>query len=127
MIPLLVYLWPFVACALSALATLLHTWQELTDDGAPIWRYLRLPVSPLAGFVGLLGFAAVQGGLAAHGYIDGRRWALWLLLAIRLGDCVVSHWVPWLRGRRPNPGLTTTPLYAAEAGFIALVLRGDLS
>lgn len=124
LILLLLYLAPYIACAASAAFTVLHTGQELTDDGAPVWRYLRLPVSDAVGFVGLVGFAAAQIGLAVHGYWLGDRWALWAILAARLGDCALSHWLPWLAGRRPNPGLATTPLYAIEAATAAAILFG---
>lgn len=119
---LIVFLAPIIAAALSIASTLIHTYAELADAGAPIWQYLRLPVSDLAGLIGLIGFAAVQIGLAVHSYGCGVLWAIYVLAAIRIGDCMMSHWLPWLVGRRPNPGLATTPLYAVEAVLILAAL-----
>jgi hypothetical protein len=117
---------PGAGLAVSIAATGLHTIEELTDDGAPIWDYLGLPVSWGVGLVGLLAFGGVQIGLAWAGYLSGERWALWALLAVRLGDSFASHWLPWLTGRRPNPGIRTTRLYLLEAlALAALLCRGS--
>lgn len=45
-----------------------------------------------------------------------------LLAGMRLGDCLHSHWIPWIRGYRPNPGLETTLGYLFEGVFLITVL-----
>lgn len=115
-------LFPLIACGLSILATLLHSWQEVWDDGAPIWEYLGLTRSWPLGFFGLVAFGSVQIGLAVAGYAWGDHSALWWLAGIRTADVLWSHWRPWLLDRHPNPGIETSWLYAIEAALIAGVL-----
>jgi hypothetical protein len=40
------------------------------------------------------------------------------VLGARLGDSIISHWTLFLLGYRPNPGLSSTVLYALEAILI---------
>ncbi len=121
---------PQLFAAGSLFASAVHTTDEVASDGAPVWEYLagayRLfpRLGDVAGLLALLAFAAVQCWLAWEGYAGGSRAALWTLLAIRLGDCVVSHWWPWHLGKRPNPGMSTTPLYALDAALAATTLAG---
>lgn len=119
---ILLWLFPFIAFGLSVLATALHSWQELWDEGAPIWEYLGLTRSWPLGFFGLVAFGSVQIGLAIGGYLYGAEQLLWWLAGIRAADVLWSHWRPWLFGRRPNPGIETSWLYAVEAALIAAVL-----
>ena len=39
-------------------------------------------------------------------------------LGARIGDSVVSHWALYALGYRPNPGLSSTALYALEVVFL---------
>jgi hypothetical protein len=120
---------PAIALAVSALFTAAHTYEEVVDDGGPIWAYLGnlvgLTVPGRVGCPGLLLFAAVQVLLAASGYLGGSAACLLALLAVRVGDCLVSHWLPWLTGHRPNPGVTTATCYAVESVVIVLTLTGQ--
>lgn len=121
---------PLIITGLSVSFTVVHTADEIAGEQQTIVEYLAdvYPLFPrlgyVAGLLALLAFGGVQVWLAVAGYAGGCRWCLWALLAVRLGDCVVSHWGPWLRGRRPNPGLMTTVLYAIDAAFAGMVLAG---
>jgi len=53
--------------------------------------------------------------------------ALGALIGARLSDTLVSHLLPYAIGYRPNPGLSSTPLYVLEAGFIAWVFKAALT
>lgn len=116
---------PAVLAAASVLATVVHTLDEVEGEGGPIWTYLARTYGPevpdWVGAGGLLVFSAAQAGAALVGYAAGVGPVLWALATVRTADCLVSHWGPWLAGRRPNPGLATTPLYAGEATLIAAV------
>ena len=123
---------PLILAGLSVLFTVAHTADEIVSEQQTIVEYLAdvYPLFPrlgyVAGLAALLAFGGVQVWLAVAGYAGGCRWCLWALLAVRLGDCVVSHWSPWLWGRRPNPGLMSTPLYAIDVVFAGLVLAGGV-
>lgn len=118
------FVWPWLGMLVSIAATIIHTHEEI-DGSPPIWRYLRLV--PAGGGWGVLGltlliaFAGFQISLAVRGYGAGPGlWCLPALAAIRLADCVLSHWWPWHLRLRPNPGIRTTPLYAVDAVFLLL-------
>ncbi len=100
--------------AASALAVVMHTVQEVSGDGGPIWKYLGLTTNRIIGVILLVGFGFVQAVAAHEAYIGRGVVAAVALAAFKLGDCVVSHWIPAIRGRLPNPGMSTTPLYAVE-------------
>ena len=123
---------PLILAAASVLATVVHTADEIVSEQQPIWEYLAdtyrwFPrLGYVAGLLSLLAFGGAQVWLAVAGYAGGCRWCLWALLAVRLGDCVVSHWWPWLAGRRPNPGLMSTTLYAIDVVFAGMVLAGGV-
>jgi hypothetical protein len=123
---------PLILAGLSVMFTVVHTREEVPREDRTIWEYLAdvYPLFPrlgyVAGLAALLAFGGVQVWLAVAGYAGGCRACLWALLAVRLGDCVVSHWGPWLRGRRPNPGLMTTVLYAIDVVFAGAVLGGGV-
>lgn len=123
---------PYLLAGLSCLFTAVHTADELVSEDETIWEYLadvyrwfpRLEFA--AGFVLLMAFAVTQAWLAVAGYALGGHAALWALPAVRLADFAASHWLPWLAGRRPNPGLMSSPLYAIDAAFAGMVLAGGL-
>lgn len=123
---------PLILTGLSVSFTVVHTADEIVGEQQTIVEYLAdvYPLFPrlgyVAGLLSLLAFGGAQVWLAVAGYAGGCRACLWALLAVRLGDCVVSHWGPWLRGRRPNPGLMTTVLYAIDAAFAGMVLVGGV-
>lgn len=123
---------PLILTGLSVSFTVAHTADEIVGEQQTIVEYLAdvYPLFPrlgyVAGLLALLAFGGAQCWLAWAGYAGGSRAALWALLAVRLGDCVVSHWGPWLAGRRPNPGLMTTVLYAIDVVFAGMVLAGGV-
>jgi len=45
----------------------------------------------------------------------------------RVSDTLVSHWILYFIGYRPNPGILSTPFYLVEAGILALTFRSGLS
>ena len=123
---------PLILAAASVSFTVVHTADEIVGEQQTIVEYLAdvYPLFPrlgyVAGLAALLAFGGVQVWFAVAGYAGGCRACLWALLAVRLGDCVVSHWGPWTAGRRPNPGLMSTPLYAIDAVFAGAVLVGKV-
>ena len=116
--------------------TLLHSYQELKGVGAPLWRnfgaIVGLDVPDRLGFVfftvglslalliiGFVGFTGLLGpGLTAF--------ALGALIGARLSDTLISHVLLHGVGYRPNPGLSSTPLYVLEALFIIVVFKTRL-
>jgi hypothetical protein len=114
--------------------TLIHILQEWKGEAVPVWRVFGAVVGVripnwlgFASFTVLLtiilwgvGLAAVAGWLPIVGTLalPTTVGALGVLLGARVGDSVVSHWVLYGLGYRPNPGLSSTALYALEAVFI---------
>jgi hypothetical protein len=49
------------------------------------------------------------------------------LIGARLSDTLVSHVLLYCLGYRPNPGLSSTPLYVLEALFIAVTFQPRLA
>ena len=108
----------WLVLSLSVGITITHTIEEATAD-EPIWVYLfRIygcgSVSTTVGLADLIMFAIVQIALGVGFYYFGLHTCGGLLAGIRLGDAVASHWVPWFRGHRPNPGLWSSTLYLLE-------------
>lgn len=132
-----------VILAANLAITALHSWQEWKGAGAPLWRNfgaivgLKIPDGP--GFVvftvGLtlalwaLGLIGIAGwfpfvGPVGHGCA---AFALGALIGARLSDTLVSHVLPHLVGYRPNPGLSSTPLYILEALFMIVAFHPGLA
>jgi hypothetical protein len=129
-----------VILALDLVLTLVHSAQEWRGH---LWRYFgaiegaRIPDVPgfLLFFVGLtLGLWTV--GLAGiAGYLPVVRFkaddalamaALGGLIGARLSDLWYSHVRLHLHGYRPNPGLTSTPYYFAEAVLLTVLFASGL-
>lgn len=117
--------------------TLLHSYQEWRGAGAPLWRnfgaIVGVDVPDRWGFplftVGLTLLLFVVGFLGIIGPL-GSGWsagALGALIGARLSDTVVSHVLLYYGGYRPNPGLSSTPIYILEAAFIAGVFQARLA
>jgi hypothetical protein len=120
-----------------------HVWQEWKGERWPLWRVfgaivgLRLPnwlgflsftvVLPLA--LWTLGLMAYAGWLPFIGMVPLSLaiWSLGAVFGARIADSCVSHWGLWLLHYRPNPGLTSTVLYALEAVAIVLAFRKGLA
>jgi hypothetical protein len=123
--------------AVNFAITGLHSFQEWKGAGGPLWRNfgaivgLKIP-DPL----GLLGFtAALTLGLWALALIGIAGWSLWIspafalgaLIGARLSDTLISHVLLNALGYRPNPGLSSTPLYILEALFMIAAFRAGLA
>jgi hypothetical protein len=117
--------------------TLLHSFQEWKGAGAPLWRnfgaIVGLDIPDRWGF--LLFSVLLTLTLFAIGFVGildlvGPRttaFALGALIGARLSDTFVSHVGLHSLGYRPNPGLSSTPLYVLEALFIAWGFRASLA
>lgn len=109
--------------------TLCHSYQEWKGAGAPLWRnfgaIVGLEISDEVGFpvftvlltliLFVLGFTGITGLLGAGLTAS----ALGALIGARLSDTLVSHMLLYFIGYRPNPGLSSTPLYIVEAVLLA--------
>jgi hypothetical protein len=121
----------FLILGASLAFTLVHVWQEWKGEEVPLWRVFGAVVGTfLPNWLGFLSFTiglcALQwliGAMAIAGWpmFTGHPWwsiwALGALVGARIADSVVSHWLLYGLRYRPNPGLSSTVLYAIEAIF----------
>ncbi|MEA2940486.1 MAG: hypothetical protein QOD09_1015 [Bradyrhizobium sp.] len=121
--------------------TALHSWQEWKGPGAPLWRnfgaIVGLKIPDRAGFLGFtvlltltlwsLGLIGIAGWFARPAGIGCVAFALGALIGARLSDTLVSHLLLNALGYRPNPGLSSTPLYVLEALFMIVAFRAGLA
>ena len=117
--------------------TSFHSYQEWSGIGAPLWRnfgaIVGLDVPDRWGFLFftialtmilfLIGFVGIMGPLGV-GWTSG---ALGALIGARLSDTLISHVLLYSVGYRPNPGLSSTPLYVLEAIFIVWAFQTSLT
>ena len=117
--------------------TLIHILQEWKGEDVPLWRVFGAVVGVFVpnrwGFasftVGLCLLQWLVGVMAITGWVppllpaSAPFWALGALVGARLADSAVSHWLLYARGYRPNPGLSSTVLYVAEAIFILVAFH----
>jgi hypothetical protein len=116
--------------------TLLHSYQEWKGAGAPLWRNFGAIVGvELPDSIGFLLFTVVltlillvAGVVGILGPFGPRStaFALGALIGARLSDTLVSHVLLYSVGYRPNPGLSSTPLYVLEALFIFVAFQTRL-
>jgi hypothetical protein len=127
--------------------TLIHILQEWKGEEVPQWRVLgaiagvcvphsygfALFTVALLATLWLAGIAGIAGLLGCLSGVFGPSWGLWLGVAAlgfiiggRISDSIVSHWRLYARGYRPNPGLSSTVLYVAEAAFLLWAFRKGL-
>jgi hypothetical protein len=117
--------------------TLFHSYQEWKGVGAPLWRNFGAIVGvDVPDGLGFLFFTVLLTlGLFALAFIGigsplGPGWtagALGALVGARLSDTLVSHVLLYHLGYRPNPGLSSTPLYVLDAIFIAWTFQTRLA
>jgi hypothetical protein len=123
--------------------TAIHSYQEWKGAGAPLWRNFGAIVGlKVPNWLGFLLFTAVLTlALWAVGLVGITAWfpliglvspsiaigALGVLIGARLSDTLVSHLLPHGAGYRPNPGLSSTPLYVIEALFVAFAFHAGLA
>jgi hypothetical protein len=122
--------------AIDMVLTLLHSLQERSGK---LWRYFGAIVGvPIPDRVGLIVFfRGLTVGLWVVGFLTISGVVLWqvdlaygflgFLVGCRVSDGVFSDILPYNKGYRPNPGLTSVPLYFAEALFLALAFYPGLS
>ena len=117
--------------------TSLHSYQEWKGVGAPLWRnfgaIVGLDVPDRLGFLfftALLTLTLFAIGCVGITGLFG-PWltaaALGALIGARLSDTIVSHLLLYTVGYRPNPGLSSTPLYVVEAVLIGWVFSTRLA
>jgi hypothetical protein len=126
-----------LSLAVSFAFTALHAWQEWKGDGAPLWRnfgaIVGVKIPDLLGFLGFsAGLTLGLWTLALSGIAGWPRWippafALGALIGARVSDTLVSHVLLNALGYRPNPGLSSTPLYIIEALFLIVAFRAGLA
>jgi hypothetical protein len=123
--------------------TALHSWQEWKGAGGPLWRnfgaIVGLKIPDTAGFLGFtvlltltlwsLGLIGIAGWFPFVGPVRPgcAAFALGALIGARLSDTLVSHVLLSVLGYRPNPGLSSTPLYILEALFLIVAFRAGLA
>jgi len=133
----------FVILGFSLAFTLIHVLQEWKGEAVPLWRvfgavvgvwipnWLGFAVFTLGltvilwgvSLAGIAGWLPFRGTLAMPATVG----ALGVLIGARVADSVVSHWGLYALGYRPNPGLSSTVLYVAEAVFILSTFWKGLS
>jgi hypothetical protein len=116
--------------------TTLHSWQEWKGAGGPLWRNFGAIVGakipdPLGFLVFTAGLTLGLWALALIGIAGWPRWippafALGTLIGARVSDTLISHVLLNGLGYRPNPGLSSTPLYIIEALFLIAAFRAGL-
>jgi hypothetical protein len=67
--------------------------------------------------------------LGFGGPLTAEQGVFWLgaLIGALVSDCLFSHWIPYLAGYRPNPGLRSTALDVLEAAVLLLLFWKGLS
>src|SRR5262245_434369 len=133
----------FVILGINFAFTLIHVLQEWKGEAVPLWRVfgavvgVRIP--DWLGFASFtvaltvlqwgVGLAGIAGWLPLVGTLSLTTavGALGVLLGARIADCVISHWGLYSLGYRPNPGLSSTVLYALETVFILTTFWKGLS
>ncbi|MHB8269920.1 hypothetical protein [Bradyrhizobium sp.] len=123
--------------AASFAITALHSFQEWKGAGGPLWRNFGAIVgTKIPDWLGFLGFTAgLTLGLWALALIGIAGLPLWIppafalgaLIGARLSDTLISHVLLNALGYRPNPGLSSTPLYVLEALFMIVAFRAGLA
>jgi hypothetical protein len=123
--------------AASFAITGLHSFQEWKGAGAPLWRnfgaIVGVKIPDRLGFVGFT--AGLTLGLWALALIGipglplciPPAFALGALIGARLSDTLISHVLLNALRYRPNPGLSSTPLYVLEALFLIIAFRAGLA
>jgi hypothetical protein len=123
--------------------SLLHILEEWRGEEVPLWRVFGAVVGvkipdPL-GFalftVGLLalllavGLSGMTGWLPFLGQLPlpTAVGALGAILGALSADSIISHWLLYWLGYRPNPGLRSTVLYAVEFVFILIAFWKGLT
>jgi hypothetical protein len=128
----------FLLLALSWAFSAIHVLEEWKGSQFPLWRafgaivgvyvpnWLGFPFFTVALFV-ILWLIGVGGIVGAFGLLTVQQgvFCVGALVGALLSDSLFSHWIPFLAGYRPNPGVRSTALYVLEAALLlALFWRG---
>ena len=124
---------PLLLLALSWAFSAVHVWEEWRGSAFPLWRafgaiegvYLPNGLGFLFFTVALLLIlwiisAGAIIGLGPRGSLTAEQgvFCLGALIGALVSDCIFSHWIPYLAGYRPNPGVRSTALYVIEAALL---------
>jgi len=123
--------------AASFALTALHSLQEWKGEGGPLWRNfgaivgVKIP-DPLGFAVFTAGLTLILWALALIGIAGwphgiAPAFALGALIGARVSDTLISHVLLYALGYRPNPGLSSTPLYIIGALFLIVAFRAGLA
>ena len=133
---------PLLILALSWAFSAVHVFEEWKGSAFPLWRafgaiegvyvpnWLGFPFFTVALLLILwiLSVGAIV-GLGFGGPLSAQQgvFCLGALIGALLSDCLFSHWIPYLAGYRPNPGVRSTALYVLEAALLLLLFWKGLS
>jgi hypothetical protein len=140
----------FGSSAIAALLLLVMSWafsaihilEEWKGSQFPLWRaFGAIDGVYLPNWLGFLFFTVLLWlilWVIAAGAIIGRSlggpltaeqgmFLLGALIGALVSDCVFSHWIPYVAGYRPNPGVRSTTLYVLEAVVLVWLFRKGLS
>jgi hypothetical protein len=131
-----------IVLAANLAFTGIHIWQEWRGEKAPLYRVFGAIVGfCFPGWIGFTAFtivlAIVQWTTGVIAYTGGLPFlgmfslaagigCLGFVLGARVSDSVISHWIVYFSGYRPNPGLSSTVLYALEAILIVVMFQRGL-
>jgi hypothetical protein len=133
---------PVLLLALSWAFSAIHVFEEWKGSDFPLWRafgaiegvyvpnslgFLFFTVALLL-ILWIIGLGAIV-GLGFGGQLTAQQGVFWLgaLIGALVSDCLFSHWIPYLAGYRPNPGVRSTALYVVEAAVLLLLFWKGLS
>jgi hypothetical protein len=133
---------PLLLLALSWAFSAVHVWEEWRGSAFPLWRafgaiegvYLPNSLGFLFFTVALLlilwiisAGAIIGSGLRGSLTAEQGVFCLGALIGALVSDCIFSHWIPYLAGYRPNPGVRSTALYVIEAALLLWLFGKGLS
>ena len=133
---------PLLFLALSWAFSAVHVLEEWKGSDVPLWRvlgaiegvyvpngigFLSFTVVLLA-ILWMIGAGAIV-GLGVGGPLTAEQgvFLLGALIGALVSDCIFSHWIPYLAGYRPNPGVRSTALYVLEAAVLLRLFWKGLS
>jgi hypothetical protein len=133
---------PLLLLALSWAFSAVHVLEEWKGSNFPLWRvfgaiegvyvpnslgFLFFTVALLL-ILWIIGLGAVV-GMGVWGPLSAQQgvFLLGALIGALVSDCIFSHWIPYLAGYRPNPGVRSTALYVLEAAVLLWLFWKGLS
>jgi len=139
----------YLVLALNLAFSAVHVFEEWKGSDFPLWRsfgaiegvyvpdWLGFPFFTVAlllilwilGVGGIVGLGVVGWGGSWPTALTSQQGMLCLgaLIGALLSDSLFSHWIPYLAGYRPNPGVRSTALYVLEAAVLLALFQKGLS